>query len=321
MTFGDFLVIEGESRNGGYLEHDDDDDDVKSHGDRSGGSHDEYKDGKHDDDDDDHEHDDDKECENPAHSHENRSTILLQFSVTDPGSDDINISIDWGDGSSTEMDYLKLGDPDMNTGTPEPAYPTTSTPDVYPRTIPVSLEHTYGSNGEFNITITATDDDGGNTEEMVVVHITGYVAGTDDDDDFDTDSISEPLETQVMYEVSRSFGDRLVTFEMEDEDDELENGGTDTFVITAEGAKGKIYFLTKENNAGSWKSMKLKEGEEALDSNGFMLKIISIGGDVYTIALTGQSNTDGLESVSILFSKNSMVTDPVDDSEYPAMRT
>ena len=44
---------------------------------------------------------------------------------------------------------------------------------------------------------------------------------------------------------------------MDDDEDELENGETDTFVITVEDAKDKVYFKTKADDSGKWKSVKL----------------------------------------------------------------
>ncbi|MFQ5909874.1 MAG: PKD domain-containing protein [Thermoplasmata archaeon] len=79
---------------------------------------------------------------------------LVDFwvNVTDPGSDDIHLLYEWGDGTANETyDYLN-SPPD-----PDP-YPS---PEVNPRDISERRTHTYGDNWNYSVVVTAWDDDGG----------------------------------------------------------------------------------------------------------------------------------------------------------------
>jgi hypothetical protein len=89
------------------------------------------------------------------------SPITFSANATDPGSDDLTFTWNWGDGT-----------PDIvtthyNDGTsPEPIYdPTTnevkSPWGTYPFSVRDTVIHTYGDDGIYNITITIEDDDGG----------------------------------------------------------------------------------------------------------------------------------------------------------------
>lgn len=80
--------------------------------------------------------------------------------VTDPGSDDLVLEWNWGDGFMDQATYLVDGpDPD-----PLPS------PDVNPRSITDSPTHTWTDACMFTVTLTATDDDGGiDSDEGTVV--------------------------------------------------------------------------------------------------------------------------------------------------------
>ena len=72
--------------------------------------------------------------------------------VTDPCSDDIHLTYEWGDGTGNETyDYLN------NPPDPDP-YPS---PEINPRDISETRSHTYGDNWNYSVTVTAWDDDGG----------------------------------------------------------------------------------------------------------------------------------------------------------------
>ncbi|MCJ2564172.1 MAG: PKD domain-containing protein, partial [Candidatus Thermoplasmatota archaeon] len=88
--------------------------------------------------------------------------FVLGVTATDPGSDDLIISIDWGDGTSeTETHYNNGIGPD----------PPNSGEGVYPFTVYSNLTHTYGDNGGFTIQVTVEDDDGGSVQEIVTADI------------------------------------------------------------------------------------------------------------------------------------------------------
>ncbi|MCK4455011.1 MAG: VWA domain-containing protein, partial [Thermoplasmata archaeon] len=81
---------------------------------------------------------------------------LVDFwvNVTDPGSDDIHLLYEWGDGTGNET-YDHLNSP------PDPdPYPS---PEVNPRDISEWRTHAYGDNWNYSVVVTAWDDDGGVT--------------------------------------------------------------------------------------------------------------------------------------------------------------
>jgi hypothetical protein len=91
------------------------------------------------------------------------AAVTSSFEVTDEGSDDIRIEVDWGDGSSP-TEILSLNDPSVG---PDP-YPS---PDVNPRHLTGNAHHVYGDNGDFTLTISAVDDDGGVSESSHEIEV------------------------------------------------------------------------------------------------------------------------------------------------------
>jgi outer membrane protein assembly factor BamB len=91
------------------------------------------------------------------------SSLSFKATATDPGSDDLSFTWDWGDGTiDTQTTYFNNG---VN---PEPVYnPSTNEVKSPSGTCPFSAtdseSHTYGDDGVYTITLTIEDDDGGIT--------------------------------------------------------------------------------------------------------------------------------------------------------------
>jgi len=86
---------------------------------------------------------------------------VLPANVSDPGTDDVTLVWDWGDGRSDTRTVFNDG----------------VGPDPYPSpwgTPPAFLDvgrHVYRRSGDYLVTLTATDDDGGTSSTSVTVHV------------------------------------------------------------------------------------------------------------------------------------------------------
>ena len=91
---------------------------------------------------------------------------------TDPGSDDLQATWDWGNGGASPdvtTDYL------VNGPLPDPPHlfnPAFS-PSVQPRDVTDEQSNTFGDACEYGVTFASTDDDGGTASDQVQVIITG----------------------------------------------------------------------------------------------------------------------------------------------------
>jgi len=95
------------------------------------------------------------------------ATLVVSFSVTDPGSDDITATIDWGEGTVESSSYLVGGVPD----------PPEST-DVNPRAITGSFSRVFGDDTTLNGLLTFTDDDGGSESHLLTLVISNDGPGS-----------------------------------------------------------------------------------------------------------------------------------------------
>lgn len=77
--------------------------------------------------------------------------ITFVATASDPGSDDLTFSWDWGDGNITENTYF-------NDGVGPDPFPS---PEVNPITATDTAKYAYASGGTYIITLTVIDDDGG----------------------------------------------------------------------------------------------------------------------------------------------------------------
>ncbi len=88
--------------------------------------------------------------------------LTFKIEVQDPGSDDIILDFDWGDGTTETVTFY-------NDGVGPDPYP--SPQGVYPFNVNASVNHTYGDNGDFTMNVTISDDDGANVTESVTISV------------------------------------------------------------------------------------------------------------------------------------------------------
>ncbi len=89
-------------------------------------------------------------------------SVSITVNATDPGSDDIYLVLDWGDGTSEKRTYYNNG-----IGPDPPQSPLGN----YPFNVIKTLSHIYGDNGVYKVTVTIADDDGGETNESINITV------------------------------------------------------------------------------------------------------------------------------------------------------
>lgn len=90
--------------------------------------------------------------------------LEVPASSTDPGSDDLTLEWDWGDGTTDSQTSL------VN----PPATDPLKSPSVQPRDVTMTETHVYGDACLFELGVTATDDDGGVSDtDTAAVVVTG----------------------------------------------------------------------------------------------------------------------------------------------------
>jgi hypothetical protein len=88
--------------------------------------------------------------------------VTLMVTATDPGSDDLTVSVDLGDGTSdSQIFYNDRVGPD----------PPNSGPGVFPFAVQVNFTHVYPDDGILNMTVTVEDDDGGSEEKIYQISV------------------------------------------------------------------------------------------------------------------------------------------------------
>jgi hypothetical protein len=99
-------------------------------------------------------------------------TLEFEATSTDPGSDDLTFTWNWGDTpSETSTTYFNDGiGPD----------PLPSPWGVYPFSATDTVSHTYYAPGDYTVTLTVSDDDGGSHTGTIDIHIHDVVEALDD---------------------------------------------------------------------------------------------------------------------------------------------
>lgn len=92
---------------------------------------------------------------------EEGAQLAFDITASDPGSDDLTLMLDWGDGSNGSWTYFNDG---MG---PDPP----NSPDVNPMSLVGQWNHTYGHGGLYALNVTVIDDDGGTTTLAIQLDI------------------------------------------------------------------------------------------------------------------------------------------------------
>jgi outer membrane protein assembly factor BamB/PKD repeat protein len=118
--------------------------------------------------------------------------INIGITATDPGSDDLFIDIDWGDGTSESKTYYNNGvGPD----------PPNSGPGVFPFRIHANFSHVYGDDGDFTIAVRVEDDDGGLALNETIIVVENVPPTIDHFDYFFNVSLSFRLAGEKWHNV------------------------------------------------------------------------------------------------------------------------
>jgi hypothetical protein len=88
-------------------------------------------------------------------------TLDFEATATDPGSDDLTFTWDWGDATSDITIYY-------NDGVAPDPYPS---PEVNPMDVTDTVSHVYMEPGDYTMTLTVTDDDGGSDTVAQLIHV------------------------------------------------------------------------------------------------------------------------------------------------------
>jgi outer membrane protein assembly factor BamB/PKD repeat protein len=106
---------------------------------------------------------------NGPYSGDEGSQIIFTSIATDPGSDDLTFTWNWGDGTTTTTTYFNDGvglEPIYDPSANEIKSPW----GIYPFNVTDTVNHTYGDNGIYMITLTVEDDDNGTA--VIIINVT-----------------------------------------------------------------------------------------------------------------------------------------------------
>lgn len=96
-------------------------------------------------------------------------TLDFEATATDPGSDDLTFVWDWGDTTSDTTIYY-------NDGVGPDPYPS---PEVNPMNVTDAVSHVYVASGDYTMTLTVTDDDGGVDTFTQPIHVADVAEALD----------------------------------------------------------------------------------------------------------------------------------------------
>ncbi|MCJ2563591.1 MAG: PKD domain-containing protein, partial [Candidatus Thermoplasmatota archaeon] len=113
------------------------------------------------------------------------SPVGFTATATDPGSDDLTLLWDWGDSTTEAMAFYNDG---MGNDPPESPWGT------HPFGATHTATHVWGDNGDFIVTLTVMDDDGGVTVEQTVVTVS---------------NVAPTIESILQYYLNASFAFRI----------------------------------------------------------------------------------------------------------------
>ena len=152
--------------------------------------------------------------------------------VTDPGSDDLSVDWDWGDGTAVDSS-TSLVNP--------PAADPTKSPSIQPRDISAATDHVFAKACVYTSALGVTDDDGGTATGSLNVVIVGnnhpnrphgywkqqnrfHAFATGPRPDFDASTLDCYLD--IVAYMSRVFDERTSATTFADAYDVLDTGGT-----------------------------------------------------------------------------------------------
>jgi len=244
-------------------------------------------------------------------------SVELSLEVTDPGSDDINITVGWGDGSTNNFTIY------LNNETigwdPDPS------PEINPRTITATYQHTYtGDEEEYTIVIIAEDDDSGRDRTSVIVNC------SDCDDSWDWSAHiayedittgEEVKEKDVFYKAKHKMCGRRIKFQ--NAKPLLGKNGaeeTDRFVIKVRNGGNTVNVKTRAGRYKDWNGLS-GAGDNVTDDLGFKITLVSISGGVYTIDVSSVDNDYPLRYVLFDFGRGAKVKSPRSCSRVKITRT
>jgi hypothetical protein len=161
-----------------------------------------------DEDDDDGDDEDDDDCDEDDDEDKGKCCVTVVFRATavDPGSDDLTFRWDFGDGTNESRTYFNDG------VTPDP-FPSPG--GLFPVNVTNETTHVYRTRGNFTVTLTVMDDDGGTV--MLVRHV---LACPEDDDEEDDDGDDDDDDEDDEDDDSDDDGGDSDDDRDDDEDDE-----------------------------------------------------------------------------------------------------